>query len=385
MRDVPPIIRRITEELAGEGKPALDLVSALVSGVSPRDLRSLLLYVLGERALARDPMSFLGDHARGGAVGWSPVDARAMHALEGDALDAAEAFDAIDLPLVVPHGATYALSGVHPNNVLAAMRGFEVMGDPTIAFALEAALRRRDPFDRATVQRFATVQRVMRMQPTNVPGYRPHFKLFALATAGRERGALDFSMEALVEQLATHLAFFTRAAKRGYVFGDLAIEVSDTEVVSALLRVRGLDSTAVRDEIRAHALGGSAPFLARHGIELPRGRIDALRSSLAPLSRPLRERIESLDENVLEVLARRFPGVSFACDLARMEGLGYYAGPCVRVSATDPTGVRFPLGDGGVLRWTAKLLTDEKERLVTSGLGVELIAARFHPERRGQS
>ena len=218
MGSVEPILRRISAALGGEA-----VVTALTSGLPPRDLRSLLLHVLAQRALARDPLSFLGDHARGGAVGWCPIDGRAMHAIEGDALEAADTFDAIELPPVVPHGATYALSGVHPNNVLAAMRGFEVMGDPTIPFALEAAVRRKDPFDRATVLRFATVHRVMRMQPTNVAGYRPHFKLFALATAGRERGALDFSMEALVEQLAAHLAFLARVTKRGYAFADLAV------------------------------------------------------------------------------------------------------------------------------------------------------------------
>ena len=372
MGNVEPILRRIEEALGG---PAI--MRALTAGLPPRDLRSLLLHVLAQRALARDPLSFLGDHARGGAVGWPPIDGRAMHAIEGDALDAADGFDAIDLPPVVPHGATYALSGVHPNNVLAAMRGFEVMGDPTIAFALEAATRRKNPFDRATVQRFATVHRVMRLQPTNVPGYRPHFKLFALATAGRERGALDFSMEAIVEQLAAHLTFLARVGKRGYSFADLTVEISDTDVVSALLRSRGVAPAAVRDEIRTHDPGGSSAFLARHGIELPHGRLGALRPHLAPLSRPLRERVEALDENVLEVLARRFPRVAFACDLGRLEGLGYYAGPCLRIAATDPSGARYPLGDGGVLRWTAKLLADEKERFVTSGVGVELIAGRF--------
>ncbi len=373
MPPVPPIVRRIADAL-GESPSPLD---ALTHGLPPRDLRSLLLYVLAERALARDPLSFLGDHARGGAVGWPAVSARVLPALEGDALDAADAFDAIDLPPVVPHGATYALSGVHPNNVLAAMRGFEVMGDPTIAFALEAALRRRSTFDRAAVLRFAAVQRVMRMQPTNVPGYRPHFKLFALATAGRERGASDFSIEAIVEQLAAHLVFLERAAKRGYVFAEPAVEVSDTEVVAAVLRVRCVDPAAAREEIRAHELGGSKDFLARHGLDLPSGRLDALRPAVSALARPLRERVERLDEEVLEVLARRFPAVSFAVDLGRLEGVGYYAGPCVRISATDRQNVRFPLGDGGVLRWTAKLLADDRERLVTTGVGLELIASRF--------
>ena len=353
------------------------MLSALTKDLAPRDLRSLLLYVLAERALARDPRSYLGDHARGGAVGWSPIDARTMRALEGDAFDAADAFEAIDLPPVVPHGATYALSGVHPNNVLAAMRGFEVMGDPTIAFALEAALRRKDPFERATVLRFCAASRVMRMQPTNVPGYRPHFKLFALSTVGRERGAFGFTMEAIVEQAAALLAFLGRAAKRGYVFKDLTVEISDTDVVAALLAARGVDPIAAREEIRTHELGGSSAFLARQGIALPCGRLDALRPHLQALARPLRERVESLDENVLEVLARRFPGVGFVCDLSRLEGLGYYAGPCLRISATDPSGVGLPLGDGGVLRWTGKLLADDKERLVTSGVGLELVAARF--------
>jgi len=56
-------------------------------------------------------------------------------------------------------------------------------------------------------------------------------------------------------------------------------------------------------------------------------------------------------------------------------GRGYYAGLCFKVNATYG-GVTLEVGDGGVVDWTQQLLTSRKERLFTSGLGLERSAAQ---------
>jgi hypothetical protein len=58
----------------------------------------------------------------------------------------------------------------------------------------------------------------------------------------------------------------------------------------------------------------------------------------------------------------------------RPGGRGYYAGLCFKVSAIYG-GVTLEVGDGGVVDWTQQLLTSRKERLFTSGLGLERMAA----------
>ena len=367
------ILRRVSEVLAGG-----DTVEALARELSPRDLRSLLLYVVGRRAMARNAADALADHEELAAVRWPAPGARELHALTGDAFDAASEFEAVDLPPMTPLGATFALSGVHPNNIVTAVRGLELLGDPTIPMALEAARRRRRSTERVeSVARLCAVHRVMRMQPTRVPGFVPHFRLFAAASAGRERDGGGFAREELRRHLQVQLDLIERMRARGYALADVAVQISDTEVVSALLQHHGVGLEEVRRGVRAHRLGSSAEFLAERGVQLPVGRGARLAEATSPLPRPLAMRLALLDEEVLTPLATAFPRVSFDFDLGRLEGLGYYAGPCLRIEATDPTGARYPLADGGALLWTARLLADQKERFLVSGMGIELVAARY--------
>ena len=65
------------------------------------------------------------------------------------------------------------------------------------------------------------------------------------------------------------------------------------------------------------------------------------------------------------------PGVLASIDHDRTSGNGYYQHLCFKIS------VRFDddlleIGDGGSTDWTAQLLDDRKERLVISGLGLDL-------------
>lgn len=58
-------------------------------------------------------------------------------------------------------------------------------------------------------------------------------------------------------------------------------------------------------------------------------------------------------------------------------GRGYYDGACFTISATGSSGDELVLADGGLTAWTRHLLSDQKERLVISGLGVERLCASF--------
>ena len=55
----------------------------------------------------------------------------------------------------------------------------------------------------------------------------------------------------------------------------------------------------------------------------------------------------------------------------------YYDGPMLNIAATDGEGITYPLADGGRIDWTQRLLSNRKERLLTSAIGLGLIGARF--------
>jgi hypothetical protein len=165
-------------------------------------------------------------------------------------------------------------------------------------------------------------------------------------------------------------------SSHGFAFRDIAVEVSDGAIVKQLLQNARIDLEEVRAKVRAHDLSASESLLVERGVTLPRGRMSTLEGAMS-LSDALRRRARELDDLLLAPLAQAFPEASFELDFSRLEGLGYYVGPCIRIGATSPDGVRLPLSDGGVVPWTGRLLGDARELLVTSGVGSDLVCARF--------
>jgi hypothetical protein len=135
-----------------------------------------------------------------------------------------------------------------------------------------------------------------------------HFGLFALCTAGRDRGSFALEIEALHEQLNWHL-----------------------QVIS-----------------------GHAPHLE-------------LEVLFTDLSSGQREPV--LDGDLLGPMQAAWPTIDWAFDDDRRAGRGYYVDACFAINAILTDGSRANLSDGGLTNWTARLLADSKERLLISGLG----------------
>jgi hypothetical protein len=166
---------------------------------------------------------------------------------------------------------------------------------------------------------------VTRAQGFAGPDMSAHFALLALCTAGRAEGSFTFETAALTEQIGVHLDVLRGARELGY-------------------------------------------------------RISAVRVFLTDLSEG-RHR-QALREHVVDRLAQAHPGTTFAFDDDRVSGRGYYDGACFEVRATTPTGDDHNLGDGGFTTWSADLLSNAKERLLISGLGLERLCGLFHRHTR---
>jgi hypothetical protein len=108
--------------------------------------------------------------------------------------------------------------------VLSALRGTEVVADPTNVLALECARRLR--VDARAAVHLTTTQRVIRAQPVpKLPGYSQHFRIFVLASAGREAKDHTFTVQALVRHVRTMLAALDRLEQHGYSFGARRVQV----------------------------------------------------------------------------------------------------------------------------------------------------------------
>jgi hypothetical protein len=332
------------------------LLNALAEKLPPSDLRSLLLQVFRIRSAAVRPSAILAQAGRDALLAPGATSARVLMRFDSVAFEAASEFDAVELSPVCPFGASHALGGISQNNVLTTIRNAEVLGDSTIAMAVEAARRRST----GEVIRMCASHRVIRLQPFDVPGFTPHFRLFGLVTAGRDTGSFRFETHHLVEHVRVYLELFRNLTAAGFSLDNPLVEVTDMMAVEAELVAAGITQEEIHESIRAHRIGESERFLQKHGIALPTDARHTL-----------------LESNVIEPLRAEFANAVFRVNQARLEGLGYYRSFALRISPQAPDGNRYPVADGGFTNWTACLLGNRKERLLISGIGSEFVCKTY--------
>lgn len=201
---------------AGIGEAAY---RALAEELPASEVWSLLLEVMARRAARRTETDLRRQWDRDGFTRPAYIDQRTLVELDGHLLAAATGFEAIELSPLAPLGSCSVVGLASQNKIVSALRGTEVVADPTNVFALECARRLREKPE--TVVRLATCHRCVRAQEVpKLPGFAQHFKIFCLATAGRERRDNALVVEALVEQMTTHLRALDRLEQHGYAFGS---------------------------------------------------------------------------------------------------------------------------------------------------------------------
>jgi hypothetical protein len=118
---------------------------------------------------------------------------------------------------------------------------------------------------------------------------------------------------------------------------------------------------------------GSLAFERQHAVEHVRATADAVRACGAGR---LELRLTVLDPRfspVAEAIRDALPGVDVVDDPGRESGRGYYSGFCFKLYCADGD-EWFDVADGGFVDWTQKLLTNRKERLIISGVGLDRLA-----------
>jgi hypothetical protein len=197
---------------------------ALTRGLPGSRLWSLLLDVVEARVSERRPAELLEQWDRDRFVQPAIIDQRSLIEVDGYLLGAAPAFDSIELSPVAPLGVCTIMGHASQNKVLSALRGTEVVSDPTNVLALECARRlRRDP---TTMVRLATSHRCTRAQPIpKQPGFTANFRIFCLASAAIERQNHGFVVDAMAEHIKIMLHALDRLERHGFGFPERRIIV----------------------------------------------------------------------------------------------------------------------------------------------------------------
>ncbi|HZT65555.1 MAG TPA: hypothetical protein VFA11_07180 [Acidimicrobiales bacterium] len=290
----------------------LDLVE-LLAGLAPSDLQSVMLEVYRRQAAAVSPAELLTRYQDSRFCRPAGVGPAALSAFEASAWSLLpEGYEAIELSPLCPLGACAAVATVDQNKIVSTVRNVEVVADTTNVLALESALQRRamlaDPARRSLPVGLAACQPQVRAQALSQPRSWAHFRLLAVTESGRDRGGFTFEAAALRRQIAYFVSLI------GQLRRDWTVEVAFTDLAG-------------------------------------------------------RPRV--LEQAVAEPIGDQFPGVRVRMDPERVSGRGYYLDACYKLFAVDADGDRVELGDGGCTVWTRRLLSDDKERLVIGGLGVD--------------
>ncbi|HWC37938.1 MAG TPA: hypothetical protein VG476_05395 [Acidimicrobiales bacterium] len=290
-----------------------DLVEVLADRLPLTDLQSLLLEVYRRRASRVSPGELLARYERNRFVRPTALEPSAVAAFEELAWSLLpDGYAGLELSPLCPLGTNSAVATVDQNKVVTTVRNTEVVADVCNVLALECAVRRRrmlaDRDTRNELVALAASHRQVRSQVFGDSRAWAHFRLLGLVAGGRSRGLLEFETAALRQ----HIGYLVRLLGRARP--DWHVRVALTDLC---------------------------------------GQPDVW------------------DAGIGAALAEQFPDATFGMDPDRASGRGYYVDACYKVFATDGEGTETELGDGGCTTWTRQLLSDEKERLVIGGLGVE--------------
>jgi hypothetical protein len=208
----------------------------LAKAIPGSELQSLLLEVMRCRANERTPHDVLAQYRRDRFVRPAAIDQRIAVEIDTHLLAAAEGFEAIELSPVTPLGTSSTMGPSDQHRVLSALRSTEVVSDPTNVLALECAQRLRAAPDLPHGVHFATSQRVIRAQaiPKDKPNWAAHFRIFCLASAGREVADHAFAADTLTHHITTMQRALNRLEQHGYRFGARRIDILTTEARSEL-------------------------------------------------------------------------------------------------------------------------------------------------------
>ncbi len=311
------IVERIEREAGVPG-----LVSTLAERLSPTDLQSILLEVYRIRSSRIPPSSVLSDFESNRFVQPSTVSPISLLKWEQVAFaHLPQEFEPVALSPVCPLGANSVVAPVDQNWAVATARNTEVVSDSTNVLALECAVRRQEllranPKSSEPVH-LAASHRLLRAQRYEGPQFVTHFELFALSSAGRDLGSLQFELATL----KLHICFYL-ASLRAFLGPGVPLDLSVTDLAS-------------------------------------------------------NTRVELVETRLLSMIRSEFEDIECGFDEHRTSGRGYYLDFCFHIHATATSGQRLELVDGGCVNWTQKLLSNAKERLVISGIRSERLCAEF--------
>jgi hypothetical protein len=294
-----------------------NLVDQLVDKLSFSELQSILLNVYDLKTEPISGSELLREYDSNRFVKPSDIDPIIHRKLDLKIFSLLPGgFKILELSPLQPIGTTSALTTVHQNNIVSTIRNSEVAADTTNVLALECAVRRRQllkvDIKSNEIVKLSASQCLTRAQSFENKKFSASFNVFALCTAGRTLGNDLFEENNLLE----HIDFYIR------VFDNI---LYSNQVKRITVKLYTYDQTTYK------------------------------------LTKSVQKRFKNRKKTSVTI----FENSDF--------GKNYYHRLRFMISVMNHDDLEFDYVDGGFTTWTSQLLNNQKERLMTSGIGIDFL------------
>ena len=289
-----------------------DIAKVLSDELSGSELNTVLLDIFNKRVQQETPSSLLSKYEGNKLVKPALLEDVLEYKekeLRCYKLIAGRGFEPIELSPVAQFGTSSVIATVDQKKVLTSLRNTEVQADPTNAIALHYASLKKKGELDNKTYNYSNISRVIRTQVFNNPNFTPHFTVLALISCGRDTGSFNFEKEELLKHLTTSY--------------EICKSYGVEKIYYEIIPCKGYDSQS-------------------------------------PLIMESISYVREKNSN-LEVLV-----------IAPEHDNNYYHGFRIKQQIVIG-GNTIEIADGGLLDWTQQLLTNKKERMMTFGLGIQVL------------
>ena len=275
------------------------------------DFNSLMLKIFQSRSNDTSPIEMLKAFQLNRFCVPSELDPVAYHILETEFISTAQKLDikAILLSPAAPFASSSVFGCVDQNKVVSAIRGVEILPDPTNMLSIIIAEKLKNKkANNTTPIHYCTTARVLRAQVfPNTKRHFAHFGQFCIVSSGKDGGS--YSCEK--ESLAKHLMFYKQHLLQNY----------DANFTVILRKKRGYSD-------------GDGFF-----------------------------------NMMADLIKNEFPDISLSLDLEYGDS-NYYKGINFTMYMEKYSG-KIEIGDGGFVDWIQSMTNNKKERCLISGIGLD--------------
>jgi hypothetical protein len=288
-----------------------NLLELLSKQLPLSDLNTLLLEVFRKITNDTSAGELLKRYSTNRFVYPAEINPIELKHLEIKTLEIAQSFSytPIQLSPVAPLGSCSIVATSDQNKIISALRGTEVVADATNLLALHIcnSIKSGKLKNDESSIRFSTTHRHVRAQKFNKPGLLSHFHVFCMVTSGKDRGSYAFEKQTLLEHLNVYHKIFT------FLF--------NTKITVSLNRRSGYtDSVGL--------IQRTEEFIKEKSPEIV------------------------VIENTNEGNNQYYKGLQFTI-------------------IVNINGQEVNIGDGGFVDWSQKLLSNKKERMMISAIGLD--------------